>query len=69
MEYLVEVDSLVRNEVEDNLREEDASNWGEVFKQVLKERRDLWGPAIINVKTHRLTSTPTGKKRQADGGG
>ena len=66
MEYLLEVDSLVRNEVEDSLREDDASNWGDVFKQILKDRRDLWGQAVINVKTHRLSSTPPDRKRGAD---
>jgi len=56
VKYLIEIDVLLRTEVEDRLRDENSDNWAATFKDVLKTRRDLWGTAVINVKSHMMSS-------------
>jgi hypothetical protein len=65
VKYLIEIDVLIRTEVEDRLRDENSDDWAVTFKDVLKTRRDLWGTAVINVKSHMMSS-PVQTSKAAD---
>ena len=56
VKYLIEIDVLIRTEVEDRLCDENSDEWAATFKDVLKTCRDLWGTAVINVKSHMMSS-------------